>query len=336
MQRSRARLLINAAMALLTVFVTPAALAGDNKAPAEALLGEGVKLTSQGKYAEACPKFEASLELYDSINTRYFLADCRERNGKLASAWVDFLEVAEKAHDSGQVSKEKKARERAAALEPKVPKLHVHVLASDTPGLVITRDGFALGRAQWETPLPMDPGEHEIVASAPGRVPLTLHAKLAADGVTSEVTVPQLALVESATAVAPPAADQSSAPPPPTPDAPSSAGRTQRIIGIASGAAGLVTMGVGVALGVSAKAKYQDAPGCEGTVCNDEDGLAARDSARSLGNVGTGLFIGGAVVGAAGAVLYFTAPSAKQSSRGSAPPWYLTASSNRVTLGGSF
>ena len=59
-----------------------------------ALFREAGALVDAGQPERACPKYEESLRLYDSVNTRYFLADCYERTGKMASAWAHFLEVA--------------------------------------------------------------------------------------------------------------------------------------------------------------------------------------------------------------------------------------------------
>src|SRR5580698_10375476 len=106
------RLSLVIAVGLATVSVARAVFAQSDKAGAESLLDEGIKLTTAQKYAEACPKFEESLHLYSSLNTEYFLADCYEHVGKVASAWVDFLEVAEKAHATGEAAKETGPRTR--------------------------------------------------------------------------------------------------------------------------------------------------------------------------------------------------------------------------------
>lgn len=106
-------------------------------------------------------------------------------------------------------------------------------------------------------------------------------------------------------------------------------GSTQRTLGFVSLGAGVLGLGVGTALGFSAKAKYDDAKG--GSHCGiapnggcDAQGLRDVDSARAMGNLGTGVFIAGAAFSTLGVVLWLLAPrsSAHASARlgGSAAP----------------
>src|SRR5579859_4317385 len=121
------RFVVIVVVASLGAQVPFVARAQNDKPAAEALLTQGLELRKQGNTAEACAKMEASLRLYPSLNTEYHLADCLEHLGKTASAWIDFQEVADKAHAAGESAKETKARERAAALAPKVARLTIAV-----------------------------------------------------------------------------------------------------------------------------------------------------------------------------------------------------------------
>lgn len=90
-----------------------------NIAAAEALFNDAVKLTEAGNYADACPKFEASLKLAKTTNTILRLADCDEKIGKFASAYGLYLEGAEelkKAKDK----RENIVRTRVEALRPRL------------------------------------------------------------------------------------------------------------------------------------------------------------------------------------------------------------------------
>ena len=82
---------------------------------------------SAGKYDDACPKLEESQRLAPAIGTKFNLADCYEHTGRLASAWAAFLSVAASAKNANQGAREKAARDRAAALEPKLSRLAVVV-----------------------------------------------------------------------------------------------------------------------------------------------------------------------------------------------------------------
>src|SRR5688572_1601938 len=106
----------------LTGWSAPIAAQTD-KAAAEALFREGMKLSKQGNHAQACPKLEESQRLEPSLGVQYYLADCFEKIGRTASAWANFVEVANKARLSGETAKEQTARKRAEELEPKLSRL---------------------------------------------------------------------------------------------------------------------------------------------------------------------------------------------------------------------
>ena len=304
-----------------------------DRAAARALFDQGRTLTSQGKYAEACPKFEESQRLDPGIGTQFNLADCFERTGRTATAWAMFLDVASAARQAGQKDREKVARARAAALDPKLSRLSVTV-AEEAPGLEVKRDGSSMGKALWGTAVPVDPGTHTIEASAPGRKPWVQKIEVPATATETKVSIPALepeaaapeAPVPTNSATAPVA----SAPPPlpaakppapsatapaPIPEQPSNPGSTQRIAGWIVGGAGLVGLGVAGFLTLGAKSKADDAkPYCvSDTECVDPEGVRLRDDAIRQANIAT--IVGG--IGAAalvgGVVLYLTAPSASSS-----------------------
>src|SRR5262245_30897133 len=116
------------------------------KATAQALFDEGRKLASSGRFAEACPKLEESLRLDPGIGTRFHLANCYERAGRTASAWTTFLEVAAAAKEAKQPEREKVARDRASALEPKLSRLTIVAGGKGAEALEIRRDGVTVGR----------------------------------------------------------------------------------------------------------------------------------------------------------------------------------------------
>jgi serine/threonine-protein kinase len=280
-----------------------------DQATAEALFKEARDLMTAGHYREACPKFAESQRLDPSAGTMLNLGTCYERNGQLASAWVTFKGAATAAQNANELERAKLARNKVAELEPKLATLAVVVApAADVPGLVVKRDGEAVGRAVWGTPIPVDPGAHSVEASAPGRRPWQSQAVVEGPAAKASIEVPPL--VEDVAPPVPPPPSPGSPPPapPPAPPPPSSPGSTQRVLGVVTGVVGLGGIAVGSVFGLVAKSHQSDAgPHCSGTEC-DATGISALSDARSAATVSTIGFIAGGAVLAGGVVLYLVAP----------------------------
>jgi hypothetical protein len=161
-----------------------------DNATAQALFDEGKRLMGEKKYAEACAKFEESQKLDPGLGTQTNLAICYESLGRTASAWSLYLEVAGAAKASNQTDREKRARDAAKALEPKLSKLKIEV-TSPPQGLEVKRNGQLVGQATWGTPVPVDPGEIKITAMAPERKLWEKTLKIDKPGETT-VTIPEL------------------------------------------------------------------------------------------------------------------------------------------------
>lgn len=178
----------------LVLFIPAAASADTSSATAHSLFVEARAAMERGAYEEACPKFEESMRLDPAVGTQLNLADCHERVGRVGSAWVEFLDAASMAKSSRQADREKLARARAKALEPRLPKLVIDAEATEEPGLDVLRDGATVGVASWGTPIVVDPGSHDVVASAPGKMSwrTVVDAK---EGQTTKVVVPRKLVV---------------------------------------------------------------------------------------------------------------------------------------------
>lgn len=169
-------------------------------ADAEALLKEGKKLASEKKYDEACPKLAESYKLSATPATLIELALCHEKQGKLATAWGELLDAEADARKAGRSDLEARARGNSKSLEGKLPRVIVAV-AQNTPGLEIAVDGQKLDLAVLGKGRPVDPGDHKITASAPGRKPFETTVSLK-QGEKKNVAIP--ALVEDPNAAAQP------------------------------------------------------------------------------------------------------------------------------------
>jgi hypothetical protein len=275
-----------------------------DQALAEALFREGKRLVSSGSIPEACAKFAESQRLDPRTGTLLYLATCHEQQGKTASAWAEYNEVAEQSSHQKQSDRAALARGRLVALEPKLSRLVVKAPA--TRGVSITLDGHALNPAALGTPLPVDPGTHTIAAAAPGKKAWTVGVEIAPGSSTSEVGVPPLD-DEAAPVVTPaPAPAQQSTPH--ADDAPTTDGSSARTIGMVVGGAGVVALGIGSYFGLHAAAQRRDADTmCVGTACT-QAGLDEHANSRTSALVSTVAFAIGIPAVVAGAWLFFTSP----------------------------
>lgn len=161
---------------------------------AEALFREGKALMDKGKFTEACEAFEGSYRKDPATSTLLNLANCREKNGQYASAWGAFIEAERQTRgsaDPAQQAINSLAKERFAALEPRLSHLTINVPDdSRVDGLVITRDGEPVDAAEWNRSLPEDIGTHLIEGKAPGYEPWKTTVTIGAERETKAVTVP--------------------------------------------------------------------------------------------------------------------------------------------------
>jgi hypothetical protein len=277
-----------------------------NAAAAEALFVEGRRLATAGNYAEACPKFEASQRLDPGLGTLLNLADCYEKVGKTASAWAQYREAIPLARAAGSSEREKLATDCSKALESRLSTLTIRAMGGDSgdAALDVRRDGVSVDSAQLSMAIPVDPGTHEVTASAPGRKPWSTKVDVGTNAAKVVVEIPQLEQAEAGAAAA------STAPA----DQPSSSGSSaQRPIAIAVGAVGVVGLGLGTFFGLSASSSWKDAK----AACSDypyqctQEGLDKQSSAHSKATISTAAFIVGGVALATGVVLFVTAGSGK-------------------------
>ncbi|HEY8927477.1 MAG TPA: hypothetical protein VIU64_24010 [Polyangia bacterium] len=187
-------------LASLAVVVAPLGAAAAEPGPdpvamAEALFQQGKQLLERGDAHAACPKLAESLRLERATGTLLALAMCHEVEGRLASAWAEYLEVIARAKKDGRADREEAARQWAGKLEARLSTLSVAVPAAvaEIPGLRVQRDGVPLDAPAWSTAVPVDPGPHAIVAKAPGRETWTTTLVVAGAAEHRTVTVPLLA-----------------------------------------------------------------------------------------------------------------------------------------------
>lgn len=140
-------------------------------AAAEALYVSGRKLVGEGNWAEGCEKFRASLELNPAVSTLVNIAKCSEHEGKLTQALVEYRRASQLNQDTlGEERKRKLellVKESITGLEPRLARVQL-VVANRPSGIEIKRDGLSLPIATIGETIPLDPGEHVFVVTAPG------------------------------------------------------------------------------------------------------------------------------------------------------------------------
>jgi hypothetical protein len=116
-----------------------------------------------------------------------------------------FREVESQAHAVGQPSRERVAHDRATALEPFLSRLVVSPQsAGENSRVEVRRDGVAIGRGEWDVPVPIDPGPHVVTLIAPNKRPWETRVEVLADGRIVRVDLPPLSDLPDVAAPPPP------------------------------------------------------------------------------------------------------------------------------------
>jgi hypothetical protein len=171
-------------------------------AAAEALFREGRTLLDRGQIDAACEKLEASNALEASAGTLLNLATCREKQGKTATAWANFVSAERLAQNQNRPEQAAEAKRRAGELEPQLATLELLVREA-APGLVVRRAGQAVPAASFNTAVPVDPGTLVIEASAPGYEPARFEVNIGASAERRTLEIPKLRKVAQLDATAP-------------------------------------------------------------------------------------------------------------------------------------
>ncbi len=284
---------------------------------AEALFQDGRALMDEGKTHEACEKFAMSQRIEPKLGTLLNLASCHEAEGKTASAWAEFTEARTQAERADQPEREAFAREHADALAPRLAR--VSLSAARPQGMTVRIDGVAVDDAVLGTAFPIDPGDHELVASAKGKRDWSYRFSVAGSPGALTIDVPELGdeapepAVVTAVAPPPPAREAPAAPRPPPPVvAPS------RAPGWIALGAGALAVGMGTYFGLRAFSLKADGEGeCTGAECS-QTGLDAFDDAEASATASTVAFGTGLLAAGLGVwLLARPAPASKKPTRSS-------------------
>ena len=295
----------------------------ESRAAAEVLFHDAKTAFDAGDYATACPKLEGAYALTggEALGGALFLARCYEKQGKIASAWGVYTEVAGKAGAAGQTERAAQAASGAAALRPRLHyvSLRVPEAVAAIPEAQIRRQGKPLRRELWSSRFPVDPGTLTLDVTAPGKRTATRTVPIpSAPGetpITLDALVDSPASTPSAGSIQPLSAAPEKAPLLPPPQVAPDPWSGPRVAGVVIAAIGVAGMGVGIGVGAAARGEYKtavaDASNCSalpggGVACSN---LGPTEDARRLGNLGTVTFLASAGVALGGGLLLVLAPT---------------------------
>ena len=273
-----------------------------DKAASDVFFKDAKKLVEEGRFNEACPKFEESQRLDPTPGTLLNLGDCYRSVSppRNASAWGAYRQAEVMSRQRGDAARQEGAVLRAQAVEPLLSKVTIVVPPlARIPGLEVKWDGRAVGDGLFGTPFPVDSGDHTILASAPGHKTWTGKGLVGANSSTTTVTLPILPLGAAEGTSGAPGADVPYR-------------GTQRMLGVGVGVVGLAGIVIGSVFGVKAANKNAESlPHCQpnnSKLCN-ATGVALGEDAFGAAAVSTVGFVAGGVALAGGAILFLTAPS---------------------------
>jgi hypothetical protein len=338
MSRSLGVVSLLAAAALLCA---SAASAAPDVGSADQLFAQAKQLMSEGKFAQACSKFEASYDADPALGSLLNLADCLERDGRMASAygrWGDAIDYANKKNDE----RAKFARERREEIKPKLSFVTLAV-KGEADDLTVFKGDTKLSKGAFGTALPTDPGETviQVVRGADQVLWETTIVLAQAEQKTVEVPLDVIAQANPTSVKKRTAVTGRTGPRSDIGDAPEGFWSTQRIAGFVVGAGGLLVAGGGFALGGIAQGKKSDldaecSAGEETRYCTPA-GLELADEARTFAEASTYTLVAGGIVVAVGITVIITAPNEyeKLEDRAYILPWFSPDGGGAV-MGGKF
>lgn len=305
---------------VIALACAPLVAHADDKSDAQALFDLGITEMKDGKLDDACKHLAASLAKLSDSGTQGALALCRTKQGKIATAWALWKELAVTAPSDAMKSS---AAQAAAALEPRLPKYQLKTKPA-IAGLIVKVNGTPVDLTV-DVPLPVDPGKVAIVASAPEHVEWTGEAS-ASEGQVTAIEIPDLVAVPKQ-------------PPPEQPPAmPRVSSRNNTALGLVIG--GGVSIAVGMVFGLRAKSLWNDAEdecgnidACPGDVFADASDKYS--AARTSSIVSTLLVGAGAAAAIGGGVLWYVQRDKAPADRTAVVP-VVTGDSVGVTFVGSW
>lgn len=264
-----------------------------------------------GNYAESEKLWIAAEKLYPAAPTLTLgLARTQAKLGKLVAAQESYKKIIRENENNTNLSPAFKdaldaARNEVSSVSDKIANVVISVEGPSAP--TVTIDGQPVSSSALGLKRPVDPGSHVVKAEAPGFKPAEVSFQVAAAGLAEA----KVHMEKAPEAPPPPGTTVTLAPK-------KSSNKTLALVAFGVGGAGLV---FGSITGILAIGKHGDLNDkCPDGRC-PADAQSDVDSYKTMGTLSTVGFIVAGVGAAAGAVLWLTAPSAKETGKLTVHPY---------------
>ncbi|MEM9696032.1 MAG: hypothetical protein AAGA56_26045 [Myxococcota bacterium] len=291
---------------------------GAEPGAAEVLFDRGVTAMKRQDYEAACPRIEESHRMEPRAGTLFTLAECHRLAGRSATAMARYREYLRvfgrmsPREQQAQRGRDDAARTQLVRLETDVPHLRLLPPSTLPVGLVVERDGVALGEPSFGSWLPVDPGPHTISIDAPQYMPQRLdfvigpgeHRELQLPNLEAEAVEPSLPVpAPIPKPVTPPVVEANAA----SAEAPPSAARVGgwALLGLAGAAAVAGTVTGVLAVGEADDVRAGCDVGGTSTACT-ESSVDALPEARAVAHASTASFVVAIAAAGAGLALILT------------------------------
>jgi hypothetical protein len=328
--RARASTLLAVTVLLLTspayaVGVSPGSATPVQREQAQAMFMHGKALYDAKKYGDALAAFRSSMDIVASPNSRLYVARCLRESGKLVEAYVEFDRTAVEANehareDSRYARTGASARTERDAVAPNIGFLLVHVDHA-TAATTLRVTGEEIRQAGWGEPVPVTPGDTEVVVETPPSSPTHRTVTLAAGEKKTVVIDAAPAPTELA------AAPQTSRDP--------RSLRTYAYVAGGVGVAGLLTFAIA---GILSDSTYSDLSStCHNRPCpsSKQSEVSTGQAQQTAADVGLGFAIVGLGIGATLFVLSLP-PKTRGPEESSPPAVTVSLGPGSASLRGSF
>jgi hypothetical protein len=259
----------------------------DRSREREALFQQGVERAAAGDWGEAVERFREVVKIRSSPKALYTLGEAEEHAGQLVAARQSYLAALGAARTAGSRDVIDLATEALRRIDPRLPRISVRlddrVSAAQANDARASIDGHSVAL---DSPIVVDPGDHEVRVEASQTPPFVRKVKLM-EGQSIDVVV---------AALEPP---PSTLPPPskPNPEPVEASHHPSVLVPLVIGASGLALGVTGIILRVGGQSDYDTAAAqCPGSACSNGAVAAAGNDGRNRLILGTGLMAAGGVV----------------------------------------